>query len=238
MNSLQELINQALVKKEKRIRSHKFSPSSLGRCYRAQFWNRKDEPQSNPVDERTLRIFKAGDLFHNFVQDVLIANNSEVKKEVLVENEDFKGYADLVINGEVMDIKSQHSRAFHYRIKKEWKELEEKLFCNILQVVFYAVMLGKEKARLVFISKDDLCIQEYPLTVSNYKSSLEEEIKQLRGFWEAGVLPPAQPRAYPNEKGEFSECKYCSWADKCKEMENKKEVKNGFKGSETNKQDN
>jgi hypothetical protein len=219
--SIQELIDKALERKGDRVRSGKYSPSSLGKCYRAQYWNRKNEPVSNPTKDRILRVFKAGNLFHTFVQDVIIANNPEAKKEVLVETDDFKGYADLVLMDEVVDLKSQHSKAFWYRGKLEWKELEPALFCNILQVVFYAYNLGKDRARLVFISKDDLCIQEYPINVGNYSLKLGEEIATLRDFWAYEALPPAKPRAYPDKEGKPAECKYCSWADTCKKLENK-----------------
>ena len=218
--SIQELIDKALERKGDRVRSGKFSPSSLGKCYRAQFWNRKNEPVSNPIDDRTQRVFKAGNLFHSFVQDLLIARHPEAQKEVLIETEDFKGYADLVINDEVIDIKSQHSKAFWYRKDLEWKDLEPKLYCNILQVVFYAVNLGKERARLVMVSKDDLCIQEYPIEI-NYKweEELRKEIFNLQTFWEKQKLPPAIPRAYPDNQGKPKECGYCSWKDTCFKLE-------------------
>jgi hypothetical protein len=217
--SIQELIDKALERKGDRVRSGKYSPSSLGRCYRAQYWNRKDEPVSNPAEDRVLRVFKAGDLFHEFVQDVIIANNPEAKKEVLIETEDFKGYADLVLEDEVVDLKSQHSRAFWYRSKLTWNELEPNLLPNILQVVFYASNLGKDRARLVFISKDDLAIQEFPLSVGNYSLKLGEEIATLRDFWHYEALPPAAPRAYPDKEGKPAECKYCNWKDTCDKIE-------------------
>ena len=217
--SIQELINKALERKEERIRSHKFSPSSLGKCYRAQFYNRKDEPVSNPIEDRVLRVFKAGNLFHEFVQDLLIADNPEAQKEVLIETEDFKGYADLVLADEVIDLKSQHSKAFWYRKNMTWKELEPKLLCNILQVVFYASNLGKDRARLVFISKDDLMIQEYPIEVKKWQETLNQEIGILKVVWEAQTLPKAIPRAYPDKNGKFAECGYCSWRDSCFKLE-------------------
>ena len=217
--SIQALIDKAFEPDKERVRSGKYSPSSLGKCYRAQFWNRKNEPQSNPPDQRTRRIFKCGDLFHDFVQNTIIAGNSEVAKEVPVENGGFKGRADLVIGDEVIDIKSQHSKSFWYRRNLDWNKLKTKLYCNILQVVFYAVQLEKPKARLVFVSKDDLVIQEYPIEVSKWVLELAQEIKNLTEIWEKQELPPALPRAYPNEKGGFSECGYCSWLDLCNRIE-------------------
>ena len=209
-----ELIDKALERKGDRIRSGKYSPSSLGRCYRNQFWNRLDEPISNPIDTRTERVFKAGDLFHNFVQDLIIKDHPEAQKEVLVKTPDFKGYADLVLSDEVIDIKSQHSKAFWYRSKLEWKDLEPKLYCNILQVVFYAYYLEKPKARLVFVSKDDLCIQEFPLEVEIWDKELMKEILALITIWEEQKLPPAIPRAYDGK-----ECRWCLWRDKCNQIE-------------------
>lgn len=217
--SIQELLDKALETKEKRIRSGKFSPSSLGKCYRAQYYNRKDEPVSNLIDKRTQRVFKAGGLFHRFVQDVLINAYPEAQKEVLVETDDFKGYADLVINGEVLDIKSQHSRAFWHRRDLTWQELEPKLLPNILQVVFYALNLGKDRARLVFLSKDDLSIQEYPIEVKKWSGTLNQEIVVLTDSWAKQKLPPAVPRCYPDKNNYLKECEYCSWRDTCWNLE-------------------
>ena len=212
--SIQELIDKALERKSDRVRSGKFSPSSLGKCYRAQYWNRKNEPPSNPIDERTNRVFKAGNLFHEFVQGLILAQNPQAQKEVLIETEDFKGYADLVLEDEIIDIKSQHSKAFWYRKNLTWKETEPKVYHNIMQVVFYAVELKKDNARLVFVSKDDLCIQEYPLSVDKYKMDLGVEIATLRDIWHYDALPEAKPRAYDGK-----ECGYCGWQDKCKVIE-------------------
>jgi hypothetical protein len=219
--SIQGLIDKALERKGDRISSGKYSPSSFGKCFRNQYWNRKNEPQSNPIDERTNRVFKAGNLFHEFVQEVIIANNHGTQAEVLIEDDDFKGYADLVMTDEVADLKSQHSKAFWYRKNLNWEELSPKLMCNILQVTFYAFKLSKKWARLVFISKDDLCIQEYPFEVSKYKEELNKELSTLKDFWSKQVLPPAIPRAYPDKDGRPAECKYCGWKDKCEKLEKK-----------------
>ena len=219
--SIQELIDKALERKGDRIRSGKYSPSSLGKCFRNQYWNRKNEPQSNPPEDRVQRVFKAGNLFHEFVQDVILANNPDAQKEVLIETEDFKGFADLVLEDKVIDLKSQHSKAFWYRKGMTWNELEPKLLCNILQVVFYALNLGKARARLVFISKDDLCIQEYSFEVAKYQEALQQEITNLMDFWRRQVLPPAIPRAYPDKDGKPAECKYCNWKDTCEKLEKK-----------------
>ena len=145
MKTVEQLINEHLAPKP-RIRSGKYSPSSFGMCYRQQFWNRQDKPQSNPADERSLRVFAAGQLFHDFVQNIIIGDVAATK-EVKVESDDVLGYADLVIENEVVDIKSQHSKSFWWMAKKECDIKKEK-YSNWLQVMYYTRELGKDFGRL------------------------------------------------------------------------------------------
>ena len=167
-----------------------------------------------------MRVFKVGSVFHDYVQTILIGRHPEIKKEVQIETEDFKGFADLVTEEEVIDLKTQHSRAFHY-MRKQDDFLKEKL-PNVLQVSWYAMQLEKPKARLVFISKDDLCIQEASFPIdSKIRGLVESEVCELRSFWDKDELPPATPRAYNGK-----DCQYCEFLDHCKEVEKgKNEIK-------------
>ena len=212
--TIQETIDQALKKEQdergKKTRSGLWSPSSFGRCYRMQYWNRLNEPQTNPVDSRTLRIFRAGQLFHDFVQQFF----PEAQTEVKVNAEDVFGYADIVLSDEVVDIKSVHSYQFHYTSQSTFDITKEK-YTNILQVLSYAYFLGKPKGRLVFVSKDDLCIEEHVFFVDKWRSEIEMELTCLRKLWDSKELPPPHPRAYGGEET-YNECKkYCCYKDLC-----------------------
>jgi hypothetical protein len=188
----------------------------LGKFYRAKYWKRKNEPISDPIDERTQRVFKVGELFHHFIEDIIKKNEEVEGCEVLIENENFKGFADIVLRDEVIDIKSQHSQAFHYRRNLEWEVLKDMLHTNILQVVWYAINLNKPRARLVFVSKDDLCIQEYSFPIDEkLQKEYDKEVSNLIDIWQKQALPPATPRAYKNKENKPQECKYCSWKTLC-----------------------
>lgn len=218
MQPIQDMINKALVRKE-RERSGKWSPSSFGKCYRAQYWNRKDEPKSNPPDERTLRVFKCGDLFEDFVAGLIMKDN-HCEQQVLIETDDVKGFADFVFENEVTDIKSQHSKSFWYMAKYKNDDIKKDKYPNWLQVGYYARELKKEFMRLVFISKDDLCIKEFVQKLDDYwLAEIEKELITLRGLWSKQGLPPAKPRCEPRKDGTYWECDYCNWKDKCKEIE-------------------
>lgn len=222
--SIELKINEILLaeqeKRKDRVRSGKWSPSQFGGCFRKQYWNRKNEPKTNPPDERALRVFKAGHFFHDFVQGLITKGDNNAEIEVLIEDENVCGYADIVLSNEVVEVKSQHSRAFWWMNKSNKSIIEEKIN-NVLQNTYYAVRLGKEFIRLVYVSKDDLCINEYKLRVTDQlKEMLRDELDVLNGWWKANRLPSANPRLYIGKDGKSKECNnYCDWKDKCKEVE-------------------
>ncbi len=212
--TIQALIDKALAPKP-RVRSGKWNPSSFGYCYRSQYWNRMDEPKSNPPDARSMRVMQAGKLFHDFVQNLM----GDVETEVSVESDDVKGFADIVRGNEVVDIKSQHSKSFWWMNKKACDIREEK-YGNWLQVLYYARELGRGFGRLVFVSKDDLCIKEYVQPLDDYwLDGINLELTALRYLWKKQELPPASPRCKPAKAGTYWHCEYCNWKDKCNLLE-------------------
>ena len=216
---IQKLIDESIAKTQEkrkdRVSSGKISPSQMGYCFRRQYWYRKGEPQTNPPDARTLRVFKCGNIFEDFVSVYL---PDTIQKQVKVETEDVKGYADYVLPDEVVDLKSQHSKSFWWSKRPDYDINVEKR-PNILQVMTYAYFLKKPKGKLVFISKDDLCINEYGFHIDKWGKEIENELSTIRDFWSKDILPPAQPRCYWNKKlKKFKECEWCPYMDKCKEV--------------------
>ena len=213
---IQSLIDAKLKEEQDaragKVRSGKWSPSSFGYCYRKQYWNRLNEPITNPIDDRTLRVFAVGHIFHKWVEQFFPRAQTEVK----VDNKDVFGYADIVLDDEVIDIKTVHSYAFHYTKKGSFDITKEK-YSQLLQIACYALLLNKPKFRLVMISKDDLCIEEYGFYTAKWAKEVENELRALRGFWDAKTLPPAFPRAFGGTEN-YKECrKYCQYLNKCLE---------------------
>ncbi len=219
--SIQQVIDIALLKeqeeKNKRVRSGKFSPSSFGKCYRAQVFNRQNELQTNPPDAEALRRFKVGNIIHDYMQQFFPSAQREVK--ILIED-DIIGFADIVLDNEVVDIKSCRTYEFKTFSKEDY-DISVGKTTNCLQVCSYALFLGKPQARLIFIEKDALDSKEFVLQVKDWKNQIEDELLILRGYWKNGNLPPAAPRAYGGK-----ECSYCNFRDKCETIE-KEEKKVG-----------
>lgn len=207
--SLLQKIDEALAKKQAeratKERSGLWSPSSFGRCLRAQYWNRLNEPYSDKPDARSLRVFAVGDLFHDFVQQFVPTAQVEVE----CKWEDVSGRADVVDETAVYDIKSQHSKGFHY-MRQAGYDIKKEKECNWLQLATYGMILHKPNIHLVIISKDDLLVNEYADITTHWIPKVIEELKNLRGYWDKKELPPCQPRAYGGKEG-----KYCNWRSKC-----------------------
>lgn len=211
--NIQQIVDNALLKeqeeKNKRIRSGKFSPSSFGRCYRYQFWNRQNEPQTNPPDVEALRRFKVGNIIHDYMQQFFPVTQREVK--ILVDD-DIIGFADIVLDNEVVDIKSCRTFEFKSFLKPDY-DIKVGKFQNCLQVTTYAYFLKKPQARLIFIEKDALDSKEFVLNVTEWEQIIKDELEILRGHWKRGELPKPIPRAYLGKEG-----KYCSYRNKCLEL--------------------
>jgi hypothetical protein len=209
MQNIQQLIDSVLLEKESlkstRHRSGKWSPSQFGKCYLAQYWHRKNEPISNPIPVRTLRKFAVGKIFHDFVEGLLPEHLTEVK----VETDDILGFADIVLDDCVIDIKSAHTNDFRRFWSKDYDIYKGKS-TNWLQVATYAKLLNKSWCGLFFIGKDDLCVEQYVAKTSQFEKDIETELEILRAYWRKGELPKAEPRAYNGK-----ECGYCSYKDKC-----------------------
>lgn len=237
--SIQQLIDQHLkARHEERLnreRSGKFNCSSLGRCVQYILWDRMNVPKT-PPDARTLRIFKAGDLFHEFVQGIIIKEYPEAQIEVTHQTDDVICRADIITEEEVISLKSQHSNAFwHMRKQLEAGASFKKIkFPHYIQASVECVYNNKKWARLVYISKDDLCIDEY-LFANNAQMQIDvkQEISMLQHRWEHKDTVNkalASPRAfgYNKKTGKPNECyRYCPYKDKCFDLHGEPETQGG-----------
>ena len=102
------------------------------------------------------------------------------------------------------------------------KELETKTIAevkpdHILQAATYAVLLNKKSYRLVYVSKDDLCIKEFCLSMNEHAvNCVTNEVSKMRSFT---TLPPPEPRLYGKDKnGKPKECQWCPYKDKCNSL--------------------
>ena len=202
------------VEDQKERRKGCISPSSLGQCYRRQYWTRKGEKESNPIEVETLRVFKAGVLTHQLIQSLYPVETREV--EVCL-GDDVYGHADLVFDNEVKDIKSCGTFQFKKFQKMTAEQFKAEKPDYLLQVMAYALALNKEIGTLVLVSKDTWEIVEHGFSLETNRAAVETEIKRLREIWESQELPKAEARLYNGK-----ECQYCAFCTKCEITEGTK----------------
>jgi len=214
MTDIAKLIEKELLRQQEesksRERSGKWSPSRLGRCMRYQYWSRANEVETNLPDITALKRFEVGDLFHDYVQNFFTA-----QIEVLVETDDVKGYADIVTNDEVVDIKSVNDWAFKFLLDKEFNVDKAKPEA-CMQVSLYAKLLNKPKASLLFINTKSLATVQCEVNLGEWIARVDTELATLNSAWEKKALPSASPRCYAGK-----ECSYCSFLQKCNQLEGK-----------------
>lgn len=226
--SIQSILNayfEQEINKEKKEKDKSFYASQLGTCLRKQIWKRQGKKPSNLLDGRRLRIFSVGDIFHEWIQSKLKKTGILIKVEGEIVNTkyNYRGRYDALVekNGKklVYDFKTVHSRAYHY------KDFPYKH--HQIQLASYVLFLQKDypdldEGRLLYISKDDLCLKEIPLKLTQeWKKKVLKELKVLNKYYKIGKIPSKLPL---EENGDLSwQCKWCQYKDICqKEREKEK----------------
>lgn len=226
--TVEQLIDESIKsKREPHIQRHWYI-SELGSCITGQYlrrlWNDTKEHDVPEFDERTLRVFDVGNLFEEWV-----SKHIPGEKQVPVEDNDLdiSGYVDNVSEDEVYEYKSKHSRAFWYMVDgyrmvlgedgkkhRTWVEGEGPNRQHQIQLWCYLYLLNRPHGNLIYISKDDLAIQEYPVLLEDAHLRFEtlRIIGQLNEAWKNKVVPKLDPEA-PDWQS-----KYCRVHDFCREL--------------------
>jgi CRISPR/Cas system-associated exonuclease Cas4 (RecB family) len=177
-----------------------------------RYWKRLGLAPSDQPDERTLRVFEVGHVFHNWLQDLLEDQGALAGREIRVEDLHRIGHIDaLVLTGKgplvLYDFKTVNSRKFSYLSAEGDRHYH-------FQAATYALMLplGVGEIRLAYISKDDLRIREVPVDLEALRDSVNEDWAILIEAWRAGQEPEANPMDW--------ECPYCGYGSTCPQRHN------------------
>lgn len=205
---VQNIINKA-VQNDEEYEMNSWWASKLGQCMRGHFLQRAGF-EGEEFDDRLLRVFSVGKQMEDWVVEQLgNEDRYDIETQKHVEYKGVTGKADVIITDlkenekEVIEIKTQHSKAFTYGDHP--KEHHKK------QLGLYLKALEIEKGSVLYLSKDDLRIEEYPVYLNDKKlmKSIDNEIDLLNEAWEKkdpSILP------LPDENWKK---KYCDYHDMC-----------------------
>lgn len=185
--SIEQLINEALRPKEKRP-INSWHPSALGSCLTGAYLNRLGVEPDKELDERVLRIFSVGKQFEDWLVNLIKESGATIETQKRIEwpEMDVTGYVDLIIDEMPVEIKTKHSKSFWYMTKQGAPRQ------NQMQLWVYLKVLNVKVGRLVFLSKDDLAVQEYPVYLEDEQLANEviNELTILNRAWEEKLPPP------------------------------------------------
>lgn len=194
--------------------------SESGYCLRKRFLRRKGTKPSDLKTDQQLRKMEAGNIFHWWIQkrmeDAKVLINKE--KEVIDEDLRYKGHYDMLVEKDgiklMYDIKTVHSQAFHYFTDSPSDKKEHKM-----QLASYMLFSGETtEGRLLYISKDDLCLLEIPVKLDMWKDKVISELTQLNQCWKDKQLPPKidDIQEENNKIKPQWQCVYCNYKTLCR----------------------
>lgn len=181
----------------------------MGSCLTGRYLERKGVTPDYEFDARTLRIFSVGTVFEDWLVDLISKSHPDSKIETQVRVEipkyDVTGYADVVVDNLVYEVKTKHSMGFKYLGDKPPEQ-------NAMQLWLYLKGLDKKEGRLIYLSKDDLRTAEYVVERDDeeLRDKVEEEIAILQAAWKQKLPPPVLV------KDDDWRAKYCRWHKQCK----------------------
>jgi len=225
---IQQIIDNESIPDEREKDVDYWHPSSFGGCARGVYLERKGVPCPIPFDARTYRIFELGHVIEDIVAKKLIKAAKkepynfkvEYQKPIIIEKWKIRGTLDLKISmpeGDIIyDIKSINSRKFHYMRQRGGADKH-----YLQQVWLYMYAENCQEGRILYVSKDDQFMAEYPLFLTDKTISkpIIEKIKMLNACWESNILPPPA-ETFIEEGGKKVvnwQAKYCRYHSICLE---------------------
>jgi len=215
---IQEILNNAVRGDREKKEITSWHVSKLGSCLRGIYLERSGVKPDTEFDDRTLRVFSVGNMFEDWLVDKI---KDKVKIETQVRVEDLElnvsGYADFVaeLDGEkkVYEIKSKHSRAFWW-MEKQGKPSRQHQY----QLWMYLYLLKIDEGAIIYLSKDDLMMKEYPVyrNDESIKKEVFEQLELLNTAWKnqtPEILPLPENGRWGNQKDFHS--KYCRYHKSC-----------------------
>lgn len=200
------------LSKEERDYGEYWSASSAGYCQRLNTFKRLGVPPvETESDARKQRLFTAGHIFHDWVQQLTKAAKLSTVQEFELQDEELmvRGHIDdlILINGKFIlyDYKTRNSKNFGFS--------KEMSYYHKMQLGTYLYLLNKaqlpnmpdghqpyiEEARILNISKDDLRMTETQLM---WTPELESDVlsywSSLNHHWTAKTLPECTCDAHEN----------------------------------------
>lgn len=221
MLEISKIISQTLkekqLKKQQEYKQTSWHSSSLGNCLRGTYLQRLGEKPDKEIDDRTLRKFDVGNIFEDWMLDLIEKNPiiEKLERQIRVESKiyNLSGKIDALITykdgtKEIIEAKSSNNKAFWWMIKNGDKPSRHHEY----QLWTYLKLTGINYGRIVYIEKDYLSIQEYVVKLEDKEIASEviSQLELLNNAWDKKditLLPLPDKKSWQH--------KFCNYHNKC-----------------------
>jgi CRISPR/Cas system-associated exonuclease Cas4 (RecB family) len=205
--------------------------SSLYKCLRGVYYEMTGEKPTQEIEARVLGVFKAGNMFEDFiveslgdkVQDRQTEYRFQYKSIVLVGRDDGT-FLDDKNERRVLECKSQHSDSFWYMLKENmWVQWQHQIQLQTYLWLRRKLYNEEVDGYYAYISKDDCTINGVAV---KYNENIINEIvlpilDALNEAYEkrdVNLLSLPEPIVYNKKTGKWQKnwlCTYCNFHSLC-----------------------
>jgi CRISPR/Cas system-associated exonuclease Cas4 (RecB family) len=207
---MNKIINKTLEQTKKpRIIGH-YNCSELDTCYRDWYWRYVDPIEPS---HELLRIFNCGHSIHSFIDGLFEESEDtdviENERAILMVLDDvvLHGRLDNLVNIKdedyIIDTKST-KRIGDWPLPEGYK----------MQLMPYMKAMNVPRGGILYVEKNTFKTKFVPVEYSEETfQKVRERVNNIHYYLKNEILPP------PEKKGEWN-CRYCSYAERCKNVEN------------------
>ena len=207
------------VARESRPKSiGRYYPSEIGSCIR-KVWYTYNYPLK--IEPRLRRIFRLGDILHDFIVEVLRSDkNKEI--ELLKSEMPFKvEMKDFLISGRIDDLllmKSDSTKLLvEVKSSRSIKYIKQPMAHHKTQLQFYMYATKVHNGVLLYVDKSTLETKSFEVKFSAKRGKqILNKFRALHKHLTKKTLPVAEAK---RGKGMEWMCRYCEYKGKCSKNE-------------------
>jgi CRISPR/Cas system-associated exonuclease Cas4 (RecB family) len=203
------------IKREDRPKGiGKYFPSEVGSCLRKVWYSYK---YPSEIDPELRKVFKIGDIIHDFIVEVLRSEKNPEIKLLSSELPFVEKIGDFLVSGRIDDVIKVESNGKVYIVEvKSAKSLDlinEAKENNVMQLQLYMHFTGVHDGVLLYVDKTNLKSKAFEIKYDESKAmEALNRFRKLHKHLVENTLP--EPEAKLNSKMSWM-CKYCEYKDMC-----------------------
>ncbi len=212
------LIDRHVARESRPKNIGRYYPSEIGSCIR-KVWYTYNYPKG--IEPKLRRIFRLGDILHDFIVEVLKSDKSKEVKLLKSEMPFKVDMKDFIISGridELLLLKSDSTKMLvEVKSCKSINGIKKPMSHHKTQLQFYMYATKVHKGVLLYVDKSTLETKTFEVKFSAKRGrQILNKFRALHKHLTKKTLPAAEAK---RSNGAAWMCRYCEYKDKCRKDE-------------------